>query len=147
MNKQLFRLIGAAACAAFITTSTLCGAETPPSPGSAQSGRKASSHAYPFRGTVDSIDANAKTITLDGKKSERVLHVTSESVLEKDGKPAKLDEVVSGDYARGLLSRPDGNREILVKATFGPKPDPKKNDRKAAAKVTVPAAGEGTAKN
>ena len=133
MNNQLFKLIGAAACAAFLSTATLAAAESAPGTGTSQTQRKASSHAYPFRGTVDSVDASAKTITLDGKKSERVLHITDDTVLEKDGKPAKLEEVASGDYARGLVSKPDGAREILVKATFGPKPD-KKADKKTAAK-------------
>lgn len=140
MNNQLFKLIGAAACAAILSTATLAAAESTPGTGTYQTQRKASSHAYPFRGTVDSVDATAKTITLDGKKSERVLHVTDDTVLEKDGKPAKIDEIASGDYARGLLSKPDGAREILVKATFGPKPD-KKADKKTTAKSkTAPAA-------
>lgn len=134
MNNQLFKLIGAAACAAILSTATLAAAESTPGTGTTQTQRKASSHAYPFRGTVDSVDATAKTITLDGKKSERILHVTDDTVLEKDGKPAKIDEIASGDYARGLLSKPDGGREILVKATFGPKPD-KKADKKTTAKT------------
>jgi hypothetical protein len=134
MNNQLFKLIGAAACAAILSTATLAAAESAPGTGTSQTQRKASSHAYPFRGTVDSVDATAKTITLDGKKSERVLHVTDDTVLEKDGKPAKIDEIASGDYARGLLSKPEGAREILVKATFGPKPD-KKTDKKSTAKT------------
>jgi hypothetical protein len=134
MNNKLFKLIGAAACAAILSTATLAAAESTPGTGTTQTQRKASSHAYPFRGTVDSVDATAKTITLDGKKSERVLHVTDDTVLEKDGKPAKIDEIASGDYARGLLSKPDGGREILVKATFGPKPD-KKADKKTTAKT------------
>jgi hypothetical protein len=134
MNNQLFKLIGAAACAAILSTATLAAVESAPGTGTSQTQRKASSHAYPFRGTVDSVDATAKTITLDGKKSERVLHVTDDTVLEKDGKPAKIDEIASGDYARGLLSKQEGAREILVKATFGPKPD-KKTDKKSTAKT------------
>jgi hypothetical protein len=146
MNNQLFKLIGAAACAAILSTATLAAAESAPGTGTSQTQRKASSHAYPFRGTVDSVDATAKTITLDGKKSERVLHVTDDSLLEKDGKPAKLDEIASGDYAKGLLSKQDGSREILVKATFGPKPD-KKGDKKAAAKSKAPTTPAQTASN
>ena len=101
MNNSLFKLIGAAACAAILITSTLCAADSAPSPGTTQSPKKSSSHSYPFRGTVDSVDSSAKTITLDGKKSERVLHVTDDSLLEKDGKPAKLDEIL-GLRERGL---------------------------------------------
>ena len=51
-----------------------------------------------------------------------MLHVTADSVLERDGKPLKFEEIAPGDYAKGLVTRPDGNREIVVKATFGPKP-------------------------
>lgn len=147
MNNLLFKLIGAAACAAILTTSTLTAAEASPGTSGSQTQRKASSHSYPFRGTVDSIDTAAKTIILDGKKSERVLHVTADSLLEKDGKPARLEEVTSGDYARGLVTKPDGTREILVKATFGPKPD-KKTERKAAAGARpAPTAPADTAAN
>ncbi len=139
MKHPLLRLIGAAASAAILITSTLSASDPVPAPGAGQTTKKASSHAYPFRGTVDAVSSSAKTITLDGKKTERVLHVTDESVLEKDGKPAKIEEIASGDYARGLLSKPDGSREILVKATFGPKPD-KKGDKKATAtKAPAPA--------
>lgn len=144
MKHPLFRLIGAAASAAILITSTLSAADPAPAPGTSQATKKGSSHAYPFRGTVDAVSTSAMTITLDGKKTERVLHVTTESVLEKDGKPAKIEEIASGDYARGLLSKPDGSREILVKATFGPKPD-KKGEKKATA--TKAPAVSGTASN
>ncbi len=144
MKHPLFRLIGAAASAAILITSTLSAADPASAPGTSQTTKKGSSHAYPFRGTVDAVSSSAMTITLDGKKTERVLHVTAESVLEKDGKPAKIEEITSGDYARGLLSKPDGSREILVKATFGPKPD-KKGEKKATA-TKAPAASD-TASN
>ena len=137
MNNNLCKLIVAALCAAFVVTANLAAAEPAPATAAPPTARKASTHPYPFRGTVDSLDPAAKTILLDGKKGDRTLHVTAESVLEKDGKPAKLEEIAAGDYAKGLVSRPDGSREIVVKATFGPKPDKRsRGKRDASASVT-----------
>ena len=82
MNNSLFKLIGAAACAAILITSTLCAADSAPSPGTTQSPKKTSSHSYPFRGTVDSVDSSAKTITLDGKPTDKQTPATFE--LEVD---------------------------------------------------------------
>ncbi len=92
---------------------------------------KPSTHPYPFRGTVDAIDAADHTLQLGGKKSDRTVHVTSESILERDGKPLKFEEIARGDYAHGLVSRPDGSREVVVKAVFGAKPDKKSRRRDA----------------
>ena len=133
MNNRWINLLVAAVCAAQITTATLAAdTDTPKAPVAAP--KKPSGSTYPFRGTVESVNLNTRTITLEGKKSERVLHVTADTTLEKDGKPAKLEEVAPGDYAKGLVNRPDGTREILVKATLGPKPD-----RKPRQKATEPA--------
>ena len=53
-------------------------------------------------------------------------------MLEKDGKPAKFEEIAPGDYAKGLVTRPDGSREVIVKATFGPKPDKRGRGKREA---------------
>jgi hypothetical protein len=132
--NNLFKLLGAAACAAVLLNSTLIAAD--PSPPPSQVAPKSSTKAYPFRGTVDSIDSSAQTITLEGKKKGRILHINSETVLEKDGKPARFDEVSAGDYARGLVSKVDGTREVLVKASFGPKPEPK-TSKKGTASTSI----------
>lgn len=133
MNNHLCKLIGAAACAAFLLTShPLTAADPAPAPGSPHAAKKASTHPYPFRGTVDALDSTGKTLQLDGKKNDRTLHVTAESVLEKDGKPAKFEEIAPGDYAKGLVTRPDGSREVIVKATFGPKPDKRGRSKREA---------------
>jgi len=110
-------------------------AETAPPPAAADGHgpRKPTTHPYPFRGTVDSIDATGHTLQLGGKKGDRTLHVTPESQLERDGKPLKFEDVAQGDYAHGLVTRPDGTREIVVKAVFGQKPDKKHRRRDSAA--------------
>lgn len=128
-------MLAAAVCAAHFTTATLA-ADTDAPKAPAAAAKKASGSTYPFRGTVEAVNATARTITLEGKKSERVLHVTAETTLEKDGKPAKLEEVAPGDYAKGLLTKPDGNRELVVKATLGPKPDRKPKQKAADTDAT-----------
>lgn len=128
-------MLAAAVCAAHFTTATLA-ADTDAPKAPAAAAKKASGSTYPFRGTVEAVNATARTITLEGKKSERVLHVTAETTLEKDGKPAKLEEVTPGDYAKGLLTKPDGNRELVVKATLGPKPDRKPKQKAADTDAT-----------
>lgn len=133
MKNRWINLLVAAVCAAQVTTTTTLAVEADAPKAASSAARKPSGSTYPFRGTVEAINPGARTITLEGKKSERVLHVTPESTLEKDGKPAKLEEVAPGDYAKGLLTRPDGSREIVVKATLGPKPD-----RKARQKTPEP---------
>lgn len=78
--------------------------------------------SVPFRGHVGSVDSAAKTVTLAGKKKERVLHVTEQSRIERDGKPAALGDIKPGDFARGSVSKDAEGREVLLKATFGDPP-------------------------
>lgn len=76
----------------------------------------------PFRGLVGSVDPSAQTVTLSGKKKERVLHVTEQTRLERDGKVVALGDVKPGDYARGSVSKDAEGREVLLKAAFGEPP-------------------------
>ena len=130
MNKSNpSKMFGAAIAACLLATQLLAvrahaaNASEPGAP--APAARKATAHPYPFRGTVDAVDASGHTLQLGGKKGDRTLHVTGESVLERDGKPLKFEEIARGDYAKGLVTRPDGSREIVVKASFGGRPDKK----------------------
>jgi hypothetical protein len=80
----------------------------------------------PFQGTVKSIDATAKTLTLVGARDQdRVIQLDGESRLIKEAKPVTLAEVVANDYARGLLKKNDRGEDVLVHGTFGPKPAPR----------------------
>ncbi|MBL9174276.1 MAG: hypothetical protein JNL10_12130 [Verrucomicrobiales bacterium] len=97
---------------------------TPAASASASSGEKkgATRSNVPFRGHVGSVDASAGTVTLAGKKKDRVLHVNDQSLLERAGKPAAIGDIRPGDYARGLISRETNGKEVLLKATFGDTP-------------------------
>lgn len=76
----------------------------------------------PFRGLVGSVDSSAQTVTLSGKKKERVLHVNEQTRLERDGKVVALGDIKPGDYARGSVSKDAEGREVLLKAAFGEPP-------------------------
>ena len=61
----------------------------------------------PFHGKVAAVDTGAQTITLEGKKSQRVFHLTSTTkVIDGSGNAstlpsAKVGEDVGGSYAKG----------------------------------------------
>jgi len=66
---------------------------------------------YPYHANVAAIDLNAKTITLDGKKKQRVLNVTPNTRILKDKKPVAMDTIKVGDYVTGALVDTDGRLE------------------------------------
>jgi hypothetical protein len=76
---------------------------------------------YPFHGTVASVDAKAKTITLEGKKAPRKLEITSTTHLFREDKPTTLGSILPGDYAHGTVLK-KGSAEQIVKGSFGLKP-------------------------
>jgi hypothetical protein len=66
---------------------------------------------YPYHANVAAVDTSAKTITLDGKKKQRVLFVTPKTRILKDKKPVALETVKVGDYVTGSLVDTDGHLE------------------------------------
>ena len=110
---------------------------------------------YPFRGTITSVDKKAMTFTLEGKEKTRVIGMGSQSVLEKDGKPATLGQLVVGDYVHGRVEK-HGEEEVVLKASVGPKlekkaagdePKPKQKKKTEADEPTnVPAPAPAPAK-
>jgi hypothetical protein len=73
---------------------------------------------YPFRGTVHSVDPDQGQVLLSGRKSSRVLKVTSETVLEKGGRMVTLSDIQEGDQVKGTLTKDADGAEVLVKGTF-----------------------------
>lgn len=80
-------------------------ADTKPSTGNKSPKR------YPYHANVGAVDAGAKTITLDGKKKQRVLFVTPTTRILKDKKPVALETIKVGDYITGSLVDTDGHLE------------------------------------
>jgi Cu/Ag efflux protein CusF len=66
---------------------------------------------YPYHGNVAAVDLSAKTITLDGKKKQRVLNVTPTTRVLKDKKPVALETIKIGDYVTGSVIDTDGHLE------------------------------------
>jgi hypothetical protein len=62
----------------------------------------------PVYGKVGAVDKQAGTITLQGKEKVRVFYITPQTKVHRDGRPAKLEEVVIGQWIGGY-ARPDVN--------------------------------------
>ncbi|HAB16665.1 MAG TPA: hypothetical protein PLX89_22690 [Verrucomicrobiota bacterium] len=101
---------------------------------------KKSNRPVPFRGKVAAVDSQQMTITLSGPK-QRVFVLTTDSKVEKDGKPAVFADIALGDEARGLYQNEDGGKLVVVKASFGPKPDKATKEAKTSAQAAKEEAG------
>ncbi len=77
--------------------------------------------SIPFRGKVAALDSQKMTFTLSGPK-QRVFHLTPDTKIEKDGKPAVFADLAVGDEARGLYQAEDDGQLTVIKGSFGPKP-------------------------
>lgn len=60
----------------------------------------------PIYGKVGAIDKQAGTITLQGKEKVRIFYITAQTRIHRDGKPARLEDVVIGQWIGGY-ARPD----------------------------------------
>jgi hypothetical protein len=78
----------------------------------------------PFRGKIVRVDVSAQTITLGGKERDRTFHVTETTRVTKDGRSAKLADVVVGDKVGGLARANGADRWDVVTLNVGEKPDP-----------------------
>ena len=65
--------------------------------------------ATAFKGMIASVDDIAKTFTIAGKDTSRVLKVTDKTIITKGGQPATMKEVVANEEVRGSYYKmPDG---------------------------------------
>ncbi|MGB9602007.1 MAG: hypothetical protein ACPMAG_04380 [Limisphaerales bacterium] len=66
------------------------------------------SRGRPFHGTIKAVDYSAEFIVLQGK-SAQTFYVDSKTAIKIDGKPAKLRDIVAGNYVGGYArEQPDG---------------------------------------
>jgi hypothetical protein len=100
----------------------------------AEGKEKAKSDRYPFSGKVKSSDKVAMTITLEGKEKERVVAVTSETKISKDGKPATFGDITVGETIRGQVKKDDAGKEHAVSVLIGAAPAKKEGEKKAEKK-------------
>ena len=77
--------------------------------------------AGPFHGRLAAVDKGAKTITV----GKRTFQITSETRINKAGKPATLDDGVVGDEASGYIKPTEDGKLVATKINFGPKGETK----------------------
>jgi hypothetical protein len=77
----------------------------------------------PFHGKLAAVDKAAMTITLEGKETRRVFQLTADTRLTKLGKPATLEDAVTGEDVGGLYKKTEAGTMEAVSVRFGPKPE------------------------
>ncbi|HLA95331.1 MAG TPA: hypothetical protein VK612_06400 [Pyrinomonadaceae bacterium] len=87
---------------------------------------KKAPRALPFNGKIAAVDKEAKTV----KVGERTFHVTPDTRIMKNAKPATLADATVGEVVGGSYRESDDKKLNLVSLRIGPKPDaaPKKNE-------------------
>lgn len=71
----------------------------------------------PFHGKLKAVDNTAKTITI----GTHTIQITSETRINKDGKPATLGDGVVGENVSGLFKRSADGKFEALSINFGAK--------------------------
>jgi hypothetical protein len=83
---------------------------------------------HPFHGKLIAIDKTAKTISI-GKST---YYITSETRIQKGGKPATLEAGVIGEQVGGYVKPGADGKMMATSVNFGPKADAKPAEKKKA---------------
>jgi hypothetical protein len=68
--------------------------------------------SIPFRGKIASVDADAKTFSIAGKETTRMIRITDQTKITKQGAEATMKDVVADEEARGSYwKKEDGSLE------------------------------------
>jgi hypothetical protein len=68
--------------------------------------------SIPFRGKIASVDAKAKTFTIAGKETSRVVKITDQTTITKQGVAATMKDIVADEEVRGSYwKKEDGSLE------------------------------------
>jgi Cu/Ag efflux protein CusF len=81
-----------------------------------------------FHGKLAAIDTNAMTFTV----GKRTFAVTSETKINKDGKPATLSEAVIGESVGGAYKKGEGDKLNATTVHFGTKAEKMTTEEKPA---------------
>lgn len=103
-------------------------AETTPTPVPAEKAAPARSsgkrETYPFRGRVAAFDTANLTLKLEGKANPRLVQLTLQTRLTKQGQPAQVEDLKTGEEVGGTLRKTPEGREEAVLIRIGPKTPP-----------------------
>src|SRR5205807_9004243 len=87
--------------------------------------------ATALKGMIASVDDIAKTFTIAGKDTSRVLKITDKTIITRGGQPATMKEVVSNEEVRGSYYKmPDGSMEAKI-VNLGPLTEVEKAEKDA----------------
>lgn len=78
----------------------------------------APARAIPFRGQIDSVDKQAKSF----KINDRIFHVTGETRIMKDGKPATFTDITVNQSASGQYREGADKNLNVVSLRIGMRP-------------------------
>ena len=109
------KLLGLGLTCAIAALACLVTAHAADKPATGEKPRK-EGRPIPFNGKLTAVDNSAKTITV----GERVFHVTAETKVMKEDKPATLEDGKVGEQVRGSYKSAEGKLEA-VSIFFGPK--------------------------
>ena len=73
----------------------------------------------PLRGKIAAVDKVAMTVTI----GQTTISITSETKIEKGGKPATLDDVAVGEEAMARIKKTDDGKTTALGLRLGPKPE------------------------
>ena len=80
--------------------------------------KEAAPRSTPLRGKIDSIDKQAKTF----KINERIFQITSETKIEKEGKPATFEDATVGQNVTGSYRESTDKKLNVVLLRIGGRP-------------------------
>jgi len=110
-------------CALMAAPATVSAQTTKENPAKSAAEKKATTDkkpsAGPFHAKLAAVDKSGKTITV----GKRTFQITSETKLNKAGKPATLDDAVVGEEVSGYVKPNEEGKLIATKVNFGPKAD------------------------
>jgi hypothetical protein len=96
----------------------------------------------PYHGKVASVDAGAKTFSLAGKESTRMIKITDQSTITKQGVAAAMADIVADEEVRGSYwKKEDGSLEART-VKLGPLTAEEMAKRDAHKKKKAAAAAE-----
>src|SRR6059058_2616702 len=139
MKQKKFLIIGAFFAVVVLCLPTPSEAKTKGSPSpEVESSATARADASPaklrataFKGMIASVDDIAKTFTIAGKDTSRVLKITDKTIITKGGQPATMKDVVANQEARGSYYKmPDGSMEARI-VKLGPLTEVEKAEKEA----------------
>ena len=125
--KKILSLCAIVVIAALTTTPAFAKrAAASASPAAAASGSPAATagatqRSHPFHGMVASVDAHAKTFTINSKKdTSRVFKVSDQSVITKTGAPATMKDIVANEEVRGSFWKEADGSLVVRSLKLGP---------------------------